>query len=616
MKFKKIDTLIIVILFSLAFELGFIQPSYAGTIAVTGITVSTLSGSLSMIPGDTTTLQVTATDASGKKGKVSKDITWATSDSTVATISNGKVTALAAGTTDITATYGGSTATSSITVFSLTALTVTPSSASLIPGDITTLQVNATYANGKQVKISKGIIWDTSDATVATVANGKITALAAGSTDIKATYGESTATTTITVAAIDTLTITPSKANLIPGDNATLQLNATYVGGKQVKISKGITWETSDSTIATVTNGKVTALAAGSTDITATYGGSTATSTITVAALKALTITPSSASLIPGDTATLQVNATYVGGKQVKISKGITWETSDSTIATVTNGKVTALAAGSTDIKATYGESTAMTTMSVAAIDTLTITPSNANLIPGDTATLQVNATYVGGKQVKISKGITWDTSGATVATVTNGKVTALAAGSADIKATYGESTATTTMTVAAIDTLTITPSNANLIPGDTSILQVNATYVGGKKVKISKGITWEASDATIATVTNGKVTALAAGSTDITATYAGGTATIHVAVAKVSSLTLSPSNIQLTIKKSTNVVITAIYSNGESVKGPKGVVWSSSDISTATVNSDGKVTAVSTGSTIISATFNGITVNSTIVIS
>jgi uncharacterized protein YjdB len=533
MKFKKIDTLIIVILFSLAFELGFIQPSYAGTIAVTGITVSTLSGSLSMIPGDTTTLQVTATDASGKKGKVSKDITWATSDSTVATISNGKVTALAAGTTDITATYGGSTATSSITVFSLTALTVTPSSASLIPGDITTLQVNATYANGKQVKISKGIIWDTSDATVATVANGKITALAAGSTDIKATYGESTATTTITVAAIDTLTITPSKANLIPGDNATLQLNATYVGGKQVKISKGITWETSDSTI-----------------------------------------------------------------------------------ATVTNGKVTALAAGSTDIKATYGESTAMTTMSVAAIDTLTITPSNANLIPGDTATLQVNATYVGGKQVKISKGITWDTSGATVATVTNGKVTALAAGSADIKATYGESTATTTMTVAAIDTLTITPSNANLIPGDTSILQVNATYVGGKKVKISKGITWEASDATIATVTNGKVTALAAGSTDITATYAGGTATIHVAVAKVSSLTLSPSNIQLTIKKSTNVVITAIYSNGESVKGPKGVVWSSSDISTATVNSDGKVTAVSTGSTIISATFNGITVNSTIVIS
>jgi uncharacterized protein YjdB len=131
MKLMKFSNLILVILFSLAFELVFIQPSYAVTIAVTNISISTLSGSLLMIPGDTSTLQVNATDASGKKVKVSKDITWAISDPTVATITNGKVTALAAGNTDITATYGGSTATTHVAVAKVSSLTLSPSNIQL-----------------------------------------------------------------------------------------------------------------------------------------------------------------------------------------------------------------------------------------------------------------------------------------------------------------------------------------------------------------------------------------------------------------------------------------------------------------------------------------------------
>lgn len=84
----------------------------AETVAVTGVTLSTASGTLN--PGGSTTLTATVAPSNA----TNKTVLWSTSNSSVATVNNGTVTAVGVGTATITATTqdGGFTATYALTV--------------------------------------------------------------------------------------------------------------------------------------------------------------------------------------------------------------------------------------------------------------------------------------------------------------------------------------------------------------------------------------------------------------------------------------------------------------------------------------------------------------------
>lgn len=117
--------------------------------------------------------------------------------------------------------------------------------------------------------------WATSDEKVATIRNGTVRGVGAGTATITATIGEASATCTVTVTAID-VTISQSEATIERG--ATLSLSAT------ASDNGAITWESSDTTVATVNGeGLVTAVAEGTATITAKRGGAgSATCKITV----------------------------------------------------------------------------------------------------------------------------------------------------------------------------------------------------------------------------------------------------------------------------------------------------------------------------------------------
>lgn len=107
--------------------------------------------------------------------------------------------------------------------------------------------------------------WATSDDKIATIRNGTVRGVGAGTATITAKIGEASATCTVTVTAID-VTISKSEATIEKG--ATLSLSAT------ASDNGAITWETSDSSIATVNGeGLVTAVAEGKATITAKRGG-------------------------------------------------------------------------------------------------------------------------------------------------------------------------------------------------------------------------------------------------------------------------------------------------------------------------------------------------------
>ncbi len=179
---------------------GTVQPE---NVAVTGVAVSPTSVALTV--GGTQTLSATVSPSNASN----KGVSWSSSNTTVATVSNGVVTAKAVGTATITVTTadGNKTATCSVTVSAaaqpgdvrVTGVAVTPTSATLTAGETKTLTATVSPSNAT----NKNINWSSNNTTVATVSGGVVTAKAAGTAEITATTvdGGKTAKCTVTVNA-------------------------------------------------------------------------------------------------------------------------------------------------------------------------------------------------------------------------------------------------------------------------------------------------------------------------------------------------------------------------------------------------------------------------------
>ena len=286
---------------------------------------------------------------------------------------------------------------------------------------------------------NKTVIWGTSNLSIASVVDGKVTALKAGKATItvKTDDGGKTAICEVTVNAkvypVTGVILDKSSATLTEGDE--LALTATV--NPDNATNKNVTWTSSNSSVASVSNGKVTALKAGKATITVRTddGGKTATCEVTVNAkvypVTGVTLDKTSASLTEGDELTL----TAIVTPDNATNKNVTWSSSNPSVASVSNGKVTALKAGKTTItvKTEDGGKTATCEVTVNAkvypVTGVTLDKSSVTLTEGDELTLTAtinpdNAT---------NKNVTWLSSNSSVASVSNGKVTALKAGKATI---------------------------------------------------------------------------------------------------------------------------------------------------------------------------------------
>ncbi|MBS7291449.1 MAG: Ig domain-containing protein, partial [Bacteroidales bacterium] len=174
--------------------------------------------------------------------------------------------------TTITAKAGDKTATCSITVIPtpVGSITLTLLSASLTVGESVTLSATV----GPVDAIDKTVSWSSSDATVANVSNGVVSAKKIGTATIKAKAGNKTATCSIMVvsAPVGSITLNLQSASLKVGETVTL---AATVNPSDAT-DKTVTWTTSDATVATVSNGVVTAKKMGTVTITAKAGDETA----------------------------------------------------------------------------------------------------------------------------------------------------------------------------------------------------------------------------------------------------------------------------------------------------------------------------------------------------
>ena len=187
----------------------------------------------------------------------------------------------------------------------------------------------------------------------------------------------------------------------------------------------------------------------------------------------------------------------------------------------------------------------------VACGDDVSITPpSDPLLISG----APVTAVSVGAQvQLSANKPATWNSSAANVASVdANGLVSAVAAGTASITATSTadvdeKASVTITVTAPAVRSVTVSPPNAIMKPGDTQGFVANVDADAG----VARTVTWTSSSETIATVTTaGVVTAVSPGAVTITATSTADASVAGAAAVTVREplpATISVQNITIT---------------------------------------------------------------------
>ena len=359
-------------------DAGLVSAVAAGTAAITATSVfdGTVSGSAtvtvlapavtavdvtpapsSVIIGETVQLEADVAAVSG----ASLDVTWSSSDETVATVDqDGLVTGVTLGAATITATsvatpsVSGSSELTVTDVPAVTGVTLDPPTLELELGESATLTPGVDAVGGAD----ESVTWASSDDTVATVdADGVVTAVAVGTATITATSVfdvtvEGTADVTVLAEAVTGVTVDPAEVTIEVGD-ADVQFTATVdtVSGA----SEDVTWTSSDPSVAAVdAEGLVSAVAAGTATITATSVVDAAVSgaaTVNVPGVTDVDVTPASADLILTGSVQLVAVATAVHGET---DESVTWSSSDAAVATVSEtGLVSAVATGSVTITAT-----------------------------------------------------------------------------------------------------------------------------------------------------------------------------------------------------------------------------------------------------------------------
>jgi trimeric autotransporter adhesin len=200
--------------------------------------------------------------------------------------------------------------------------------------------------------------WESSNPSVATVsATGFLTAMSMGVTIIKASDSTAAGTLVVSVVAATVKSLLIVGPTTIPtGQTSELTASVTTTGGKEV-VTSGLTWQSSKPAVAAVSDaGVLTAVAPGTTTITAAYQGVVGTLTVTVVDVTVTSISLFGITTVThGGTAQLTATAMFSDGSSRIATNVATWQSLNTDIATVSDaGLVTTIAAGTATITATY----------------------------------------------------------------------------------------------------------------------------------------------------------------------------------------------------------------------------------------------------------------------
>ncbi|NOU94744.1 hypothetical protein GC093_16170 [Paenibacillus sp. LMG 31456] len=562
--------------------------------------------------GKTDDIILTAYYDDGSNQIVTTKADWSSDNNSVATVTNGLVQGLSSGKATITAKYNNQTLSLPVNVEIVKRIDAEKPQISLLLKGEAKVVLMATYPNGDKVDVADMAEYVTDKGTVADVLKGVVTGYGPGKATITATYG--TQSTTFKVDVDNAIKLDVDKQNVFMKKNKTdeLTLWATYAttgDGKPENITDRAEWTSSDENIVYVYKGKLTANSIGEATITAQFGEKMVTTVVDVDVPRRLELDKEVYSLQVGTPGQLKLYATYADGTtNNEVTESAEWTVENDAIAFVTKGKISTYKSGETKVTATYGGKSISAKVLVDIPTSLELSKKAVNFQVGASEPITLYAIYPDERgKVDITSKAEWLSSSVETASVNNGNITGIATGAASITAKYGTKTATVKVSVGVIESLTSKDqTNVVMKKGGNQQLTVTAKYTDGTTKEVTTEGEWTSSNQKAATVEDGKITAIGAGETQVTATVDNKSITFSVQVDTANKLTANIPYLIFDLGEVKQITLSAMDILDVSHDVTAEAEWKTSNALVAQVSNTGVVTPVTRGKATITATYGG----------
>jgi uncharacterized protein YjdB len=266
-----------------------------------------------------------------------------------------------------------------VTNATLVSIEVTPADQSIPKGTTQQFAAIGTFSDNSVRDLTDLVVWASTKAWVTLdpghpgLAHGEFV----GTANVTATLGNITGFTTLTITPATLLSISLSPANNAIPCGAATQFSAvgTYTDSIPTYVTNSVTWSSSDTSVATISNdagsnGKVTFVASGTTTISATSGNIVGSTRLTVIPLVSISVSPANPTVAIGATQQFTATGTYSNGTSLDVTKLVSWSSSSTGIASISNasgsnGISTSLNNGTTTLTAGLCADSGSTTLAV-----------------------------------------------------------------------------------------------------------------------------------------------------------------------------------------------------------------------------------------------------------
>ncbi len=256
----------------------------------------------------------------------------------------------------------------------------------------------------------------------------------------------------------------------------------------------------------------------------------------------------------------------------------------------------------------------------------LAVTPTQASVAAGLTQQFDATAKYSDGSTEDVTDQVAWTSSDTTAATISNvGLAKAVAPGSTTITAALDGMSLSTTLNVtqATLTSIALSPSSPSVPLGKSEQFTATGQYTDGSKMVLTDQVDWMSSSTTVAIISNvagsqGLAGTIGQGPTTITAALGGviGSDLLTVTAPALVTINVTPSDPSFP-QGSMNQSFTAtgLDTDSSTQDLTNQVTWTSSAPAVASITSAGVVSALETGSTVITATDGAVSGSTTVTV-
>jgi trimeric autotransporter adhesin len=555
------------------------------TAAVPLVVSGALLGNLSISPllpdsigiGANSTFTVWATYSDQGVLDLSAQASWSSSSPNVLAVlpGAGTASALDAGTANVEVTFGGATASAFQLVDDSAAsgLLVWPPTTSLTVGLPGALVAERVLSDGTVDDVTQLAGWNSScpeQVQVTTTSpGGALVARSAKSCTASAKWSGSYAAASVDAVSreVQRLEVSPLQTSVGLGGWVSLTATAVFTDGTLLDVTSLAAWTSSAEGLVVAGNGtqagQALAVDAGLAQLTATFGGASATAVVGAdGEVPLLEVWPPLLQLHAGTEQTLQATAVWPQGDVVDVTAWTVFASTNAAVAGVTNasgarGLLAALAPGSASVTAIFGPTTAHTSVSVDAPKPQAVTIFGPGSFPvGEPVSFRAAAQYSDGSQMDVTSQSSWTSSAVSVLRLrgtgpTRGAAVALGVGSAEAEVRFGAAAGSTLVlgTEGGLQSLSIQGLSAAVPAGVQLPLTAIATYPNGIQLDVTARAVWTSLTPGVASLSNGPhaglLDARVAGSAQLKVLFEGteNTASLVVSSALLSGLTLLPAN-------------------------------------------------------------------------